>query len=71
MAKTMPFFYQVSGLINVTQLLHLNASSPLSGENHPRGGRQRLISLKHTLLIKQTSIIKERERKGDALTIPV
>lgn len=64
-------FYQVSGLINVTQLLRLNASSPLSGENHPRGGRQWLISLKHTLLIKQTSIIKEKKEKGDAPAIPV
>lgn len=70
-AKKQRGFRRVSGLINVTQLLRLNASSPLPGESHPRGGRQQLISLKHTLLIKQTSIIKEGEKgKGDAPAIP-
>lgn len=54
------WFLPMSPIFSITR-----ASSPLPGEipPPPRGGRQQLIFLKHTPLIKQTDIIKWEKMK--------
>lgn len=55
-----------SGLISIIHAINsfqLNARGPLQLRSTPEVSQQQLISLKHTILIKQMSIKKERKRK--------